>query len=41
VILGQRGFFDRFTVTLNRQAQAVAVEDWHAFDDRFDIQYVT
>lgn len=41
VILGQRGFFDRFTVTLNRQAQAVAVENWDAFDDRFGIQYAS
>jgi hypothetical protein len=37
VILGQRGFFDRFTVTFNRQAQATAVEDWDAFDHRYGI----
>jgi hypothetical protein len=41
VILGQRGFFDQFTVTMNRQAQTVAIEDWRAFDDRFSIQYPT
>jgi len=39
VILGQRGFFDEFTVTFGRQAQTVAVEEWAAFDDRFGIQY--
>lgn len=39
VILGQRGFLDRFTVTLNRQAQMVAVEDWDAFDRRFGVHY--
>jgi len=39
--LGQRGFFDQFTVTMNRQAQTVAIEDWRAFDDRFSIQYPT
>ena len=37
VLLGQRGFFDRYTVTINRQSQAVAVEDWDAFDERFGI----
>jgi len=39
VILGQQGFLDRFTVTLNRQAQMVAVEDWDAFDRRFGVHY--
>jgi hypothetical protein len=35
--LGQRGFLDRFTVTMGRTAQRIAVEDWDAFDDRFGI----
>lgn len=37
VLLGQVGFFDHFTVTLQRQAQALAVEPAEAFDDRFGI----
>ena len=35
LVLGQRGFFDQFTVTIHRGARAVAVEDFEAFDDRF------
>ncbi|HEY5344658.1 MAG TPA: hypothetical protein VIJ66_13510 [Solirubrobacteraceae bacterium] len=35
VLLGSVGFLDRFTVTASRFAQAVAVEDREAFDDRF------
>jgi hypothetical protein len=35
LILGQIGFFDRFTVTLSRFAQAVAVEPQGRFDQRF------
>lgn len=35
LLLGQRGFFDRFTVTLNRHEQAFAVEDLAVFDQRF------
>lgn len=35
LLLGQRGFFDRFTVTLNRYAQGFAVEDVEVFDERF------
>ncbi len=31
----QRGFFDRFTVTLNRYAQAIAIEPVETFDARF------
>lgn len=34
-ILGNIGFLDRFTVTINRFAQAPAVEPLEAFDDRF------
>jgi hypothetical protein len=37
VLLGQRGFLDRFTVTMNRQGQLTAVEDWDAFDARFGV----
>ncbi len=35
VPLGNVGFLDRFTVTASRFAQAVAVEDRDAFDERF------
>jgi hypothetical protein len=37
VLLGSVGFLDRFTVTASRFAQAVAVEDRDAFDDRFGV----
>lgn len=35
VLLGSVGFLDQFTVTVSRFAQAVAVEDRDAFDERF------
>jgi hypothetical protein len=35
VLLGSVGFLDRFTVTASRFAQAVAVEERAAFDERF------
>jgi hypothetical protein len=35
VLLGSVGFLDQFTVTASRFAQAVAVEERDAFDDRF------
>jgi len=35
LLLGQRGFFDQFTVTLSRYAQAFAVEATETFDDRY------
>lgn len=35
VLLGNVGFLDQFTVTASRFAQAVAVEDQSAFDERF------
>lgn len=35
LLLGQRGFFDQFTVTLSRFAQAFAIEPIETFDDRF------
>lgn len=37
VLLGSVGFLDRFTVTASRFAQAVAVEEREAFDDRFGV----
>ncbi len=37
VLLGSVGFLDRFTVTASRFAQAIAVEDRDAFDDRFGV----
>lgn len=36
VVLGQRGFFDRFTVTMSRFAMALALEDRDAFDARYE-----
>jgi hypothetical protein len=35
ILLGSIGFLDRFTITASRFAQAVAVEDRDAFDERF------
>lgn len=35
MILGQVGFLDRFTTTMSRYSQRVAVEDWDAFDQRY------
>lgn len=35
VVLGQRGFFDQFTVTMNRVAQAAALTQVEDFDSRF------
>jgi len=37
VLVGQVGFLDHVTVTMSRQAQHVAVEDWNAFDTRFGV----
>ena len=37
VLLGSVGFLDRFTVTASRFAQAIAVEDRDAFDERFGV----
>jgi hypothetical protein len=36
-MLGSVDFLDRFTVTASRFAQAIAVEDRDAFDDRFGV----
>jgi hypothetical protein len=38
VILGQVGFFDHFTVSMSRYSQALAVEPFNEFDERFKIQ---
>ncbi len=35
VLLGSTGFLDRWTVTASRFAQAVAIEEHSAFDERF------
>ncbi len=37
VLLGSVGFLDRFTVTASRFAQAIAVEEREAFDERFGV----
>ena len=37
VLLGSVGFLDRFTITTSRFAQAIAVEEQDAFDERFGI----
>jgi len=39
VLLGQHGFFDRFTVNMHRSAGLVVVEEWAEFDARFGVQY--
>lgn len=41
MVLGQRGFFSQFTVTMHRQALAMALEPWDAFDERFGVAYET
>jgi hypothetical protein len=35
IVLGQRGSFDEFTVTMNRHAQMLAVTAREDFDQRF------
>jgi len=37
VLLGSVGFLDRWTITANRFAQALAVEERDAFDQRFGV----
>ncbi len=37
VLLGGRGFFDRFTVTMHRGVQALAIETDAKFEERFGI----
>jgi hypothetical protein len=41
VLLGSVGFLDQFTVTASRFAQAVAIEDRDAFDERFGPVLIT
>ena len=41
MLLGQVGFLDRFTVTMSRHAQRLAVEDHSEFDDRFGVPLVS
>ena len=35
IVRSQIGFFDRFTVTMNRQSQALAITAVEDFDDRY------
>lgn len=39
VLLGQVGFFDTFTVTMNRSSTTLAVEPAEVFDERFGPLY--
>ena len=41
ILVGQVGFLDRFTVTMSRLAQQVAVEAGEEFDRRFGVRYVS
>lgn len=34
VLLGQHGFFDRFTIDMHRGARLVYVDEWDVFDQR-------
>lgn len=40
-VVGQVGFFDRFTVTMSRVATLLAIEDWDEFDIRFGVPAAT
>ena len=35
IVLGQRGFFDQFTVTMSRHAQMLAISECGTFDEQF------
>lgn len=37
ILAGQRGFLDRFTVSMSRQSCCLAIEDGPVFDDRYGI----
>jgi hypothetical protein len=39
-LVGQVGFFDRFTVTMSRFAQQMAIEPLEVFDSRFGVPYL-
>jgi hypothetical protein len=36
IVLGQRGFFDHFTIVMSRFSNALAVDRREAFDERFE-----
>jgi hypothetical protein len=38
MLLGQHGFFDRFTVSMHRSAALTVIEEWDQFDKRFGIE---
>lgn len=40
MLAGQVGFMDRFTVTMSRHAQRLAIDDWSDFDRRFGVPAV-
>lgn len=40
VLLGQVGFLDRFTVTMSRHAQELAIEGVENYDSRFGIRHL-
>ena len=37
IVLGQRGFFDHFTVTMQRAVPALVVDSYDAFDEQFGV----
>ena len=39
ILVGQVGFFDKFTVTMSRLAQHVAIQAGDEFDSHFGVQY--
>ena len=39
MLLGQHGFFDKFTVAMHRDAALTVIEEWGTFDQRFGIQF--
>ncbi len=39
ILLGQVGFLDRFTVTMSRHAQRIAIEALERFDQQFGVAY--
>ncbi len=41
ILLGQVGFFNRFTVTMSRLARQIAVDSDAEFDRRYGVRYVT
>lgn len=41
ILVGQVGFLDKFTVSMSRLAQQVAVDPADEFDRRFGVRYIT